>query len=174
MSAKQIGTVEFFLVWVLLSCAMPAWSHPHAPSVEDALLTAGDFEQRLGALVEHLKTEESQDAQCELGSEMGRIAWENRAVLPHLKDETLKQVVSLTTGPTREGSIKCLTSWAANVLGMIGPRAKSAIPALEKALAEAEAAEAKREKTGWDGINSHRRLDEVIRSALKAIDGKQK
>jgi hypothetical protein len=54
---------------------------------------------------------------------------------------------------------------------MIGPRAKSAVPALENALAEAEA---KREKTGWDEINSHRRLDEIIRAALKAIDGKQR
>jgi hypothetical protein len=82
--------------------ASPAWSHPHARDVDDALSTGADSEERLGAFAEHLKAEESQDAQCELGSEMGRIAWERRVELPLAKDETIKRVASLIIGPTRK------------------------------------------------------------------------
>jgi len=139
--------------------------------VEDALLV-GDFPTRVEVMAEHLKTEESVDAQCELGSELGRIVSENTDKLALLSDAVINKIVKLIEGPTREGDVKCLTSWAANVLEMIGPRAKFAVPALEKALAEAEAAEARREKSPWDDLNSDRRLDATIRSALEAIDGK--
>ena len=178
MQDRRMAIVARLVTCILLLCATVVSSRStaadEAADVADEAAAVGDFEVQIGVLVEHLKTEESEDVQCELGSEMGRIAWENRAALPLVRDETIKQVAGLIIGPTREGNGKCLTSWAAYVLATIGPRAKFAVPALEKALVEAEAAEARREKTEWDEFNMHVRLDKAIRGALKMIDGKQR
>lgn len=178
MQSRRMAIVARLAICILLLLATVvsprSTAADEAADVADEAAAAGDFEAQIGVLVEHLKTEESQDVQCELGSEMGRVAWENRTALPRSKDETIKQVASLISGPTREGDLKCLTSWAADVLATIGPRAKFAVPALEKALAEAEAVEARREKTEWDEFNMHVRLDKIIRGALEMIDGKQR
>jgi hypothetical protein len=164
------------LVLLVIGCAsawsiVPVWSHPHARSVEDAFFV-GDFRTRVGAIADHLKTEESEEAQCELGSQLGQIAWDNRDKLELLSDEVIRRVASLISGPTREGKLKCLTAWAANFLQCVGPRAAFAVPALERALAEAEAAEAKRERGPLYGWMNHQPLDQTIRAALEAIRGK--
>lgn len=106
-----------------------------------------------------------------VGAELGRIAWDNKDKLELLSDDAIRAVASLIGAP-REGKLKCLTRWAANFLQYVGPRAAFAAPALEKALAEAEAAEAKRGKTPLRGWMKDEPLTDVIRAALEAIKSK--
>lgn len=142
------------LVLLAVGCVLawpiaPGRAHPHDRAVEDALFV-GDFQTRVSAIADHLKTEDSQDTQCELGAELGRIAWDNKDKLELLSDDAIRAVASLIGAP-REGKVKCLTRSAANFLQYVGPRAAFAVPALEKALVEAEAAEAERGKTPFRG-----------------------
>jgi hypothetical protein len=142
MSGKRLWFLSILLGLGLLGTPL-ALGHPHSREFEDALTEGADTEARLAAIAEHLRTEDSEDAQCGLGSEMARIASQIWADLPKASDETIQSVATLVIGPTHEGKVKCLTGRAAYVLQMIGPRARFAAPALKKALAEAEAAEAK-------------------------------
>ena len=92
MNGKPLFPVAVLSLLALLVSMALAWSHPHAGSVEDALSTGDDSEERLAAIAAHLKTEGSDDTQCELGSEMGRIAWERRAELPRAKEDEIHKI----------------------------------------------------------------------------------
>ena len=173
MSGRRVSLLLIFLAFGLLGAASTR-AHPHAHEVEDALTEGEASEARLAAIAEHLKTEESQQAQCELGSEMGRIAWEIREQLPYASDKTIRKVADLVIGPTHEGKVKCLTGWAASVLQEVGPRAKFAVPALKRALADTEVAEAQGPKPALSELHWQRSLAEDLRSALEAIEGKSK
>jgi hypothetical protein len=163
------------VVLLVIGCAL-AWPiapfrpHQHPRSVEDVFFV-GDFPTQVEAIADHLKTEDSEHTQCELGSALGRIAWDNKDRLDFLSDEAIRKVASLVGAP-HEGKAKCLTAWAANFLLYVASRAAFAVPALEKALAEAEAAEAKRGKSAFRGWMNDQPLSQTIRATLDEIKNK--
>lgn len=75
----------------------------------------------------------------------------------------------------------CMSYVMADIFGKLGPRAKVAVPALERALKAAELARAEsyeRSRTFADclmlGMNFDRKADHVLRLALWYIDGRER
>lgn len=142
----------------------------HSHSIDDRLVSGADTEERMLAIAAHLKTEDSQDVQCELGSEMVRIADEIQDQLRRADSETIAKITDLVAKPPREGDAKCVTYDAAVVTQLFGHRARAAAPALERALAAAEADEKRRAtpavfEFGWWRPS----LTRVLRDALSAV-----
>ena len=148
--------------------------------VPDAALRAqlrptGDFRDLVQRLSDRLMRDPPEDDQCKTASELGFVFWwmtdrERQSIDDHM----LNILIEMLTRDSNDDDKKCVIRTAATVLGHIGPRARSALPALKAELTvlevDADFQRAKKSRADANPMLAEGSLDFVFQSAIESIE----
>lgn len=157
-----------------------AKTRPDGDAVSDTELRArlrppGEFRDLVQRLAARLMRDPPEENQCEVAYDLGRVFWWMTTLeRQSIDDDMLNVLVRMLSRDSADRDRKCIVRISASVLGRIGPRARSALPALKAQLAaleaDAEYQRAKKARALANPILAEGSIDFVLRGAIANIE----
>lgn len=159
-------------------------SYPTNAMMRENLRPKGDFREQVYAGIARLQVESSEEGRCNSANRFGHLFyWMSDAEQQAIEDDMIVEMSALLDRDTANDGGGCVSYVLGNIFMTIGPRAKAAVPSLERALkaavlARSKAVELSPPKTLADcfmlGMNFDRKVDYALAQALESIDGRER
>jgi hypothetical protein len=135
----------------------------------------GNFHDLVQRLSDRLMHDPPEDSQCKTASELGFAFWWMTDLERQTIDERMLHIlVTMLKRDSNDYDRKCIIRIAGTVLGHIGPRARSALPALKAELAELESNEdyqrAKKARATANPMLAEGSLELIFQGAIASIE----